>query len=383
MRYSLMRMNTSRLILTLTLGGTFACTQAIAQPDDSRNQRTQQLVNQLIDQLGAHAWIDRDIATLELASYAAELTLDDLEHALQDQTLSNEQRSRLVHACLERFKALPKGGLGVAFGTVRVGAVEVQPIENNPEFPASAMLIPGDAIAKVDGELLSSSSDLRAHILSRLPGEIIPVTIIRNKAIINLDLPLGSYSKLAGPAQLDDALAMRALELRWARKGIVISHPDEIGNAIDQERWAQAAFPIARATNAQNPGRRYPTAMISGAGQSVLAGPTTFGLGVKTWESIQNFADRASEVAKQILRAQSQSISAKLTLFELEFSTLETQLKDATSSAQRLQISNQIAQLSDQIVATRQQLDALTTEQIELLDADEINTDKPVLPSSP
>lgn len=376
-----MYMSSFRFIQAAALCASFAgaVEGVVAQPTDARTQRMQKL----LDQLDAPSWIDRDLATLELARFADELSLDDLENALLDPTLSHEQRARLVQACLVRYAALPKGGLGVAFGTVRVGAVEVQPIENNPDFPATALLIPGDAIAMVDRVILSNSSDLRAQILSRLPGETLPVTIIRNNTLIDLDLPLGSYTKLAGPAILDEALARHALELRWARKGIVLSQPDEIGTAINQDQWALAAFPVALKADPQNPGRRYPTAMISGARQSVLAGPNTFGLGVKTWESMQIYLERAQEVSKQILRLQVQSLDSTLNVFELELSTIMSQLESSTTPEQRSQLTLRLEQVRAQVESVQLQLGALTTEQVEMLDAPAIKTLKPELPTSP
>ncbi|HCT45054.1 MAG TPA: hypothetical protein DF699_07570, partial [Phycisphaerales bacterium] len=78
------------------------------------------------------------------------------------------------------------GALGVSFGTIRVGSIEIQPIPDNPEFPATMLLQDKDQIAMVGERVIDGSFSLRVEILSREPGETLPVTVVRGERVLHL-----------------------------------------------------------------------------------------------------------------------------------------------------------------------------------------------------
>ncbi|CAN0600112.1 unnamed protein product, partial [Laminaria digitata] len=168
----------------------------------------------------AEDWLTRDLATIELGELDPGITLEMLEGYLSLSTLSQEQRSRLELACLRRFALRPKGALGVSFGTIRIGAIEVQPIPESDEFPATKLLRSGDQVAIVGDRVIDGSQSLRIEILSRDPGQTLPVTILRNEQVLHLDLPLGSFGALTGAVRMDPELLYNALSLRWWRLGL-------------------------------------------------------------------------------------------------------------------------------------------------------------------
>lgn len=211
------------------------------------------VIEDWIEQLGSDDWLMRDLATLELAELDPGITLETLELYAQREDLSHEQRARLRLACIRRFALRPKGALGVQFGTIRVGAIEVQPIPPNPEFPASMVLKAGDQIAMVGDHVIDGTFSLRAEILSRDPGSILPVTLIRGERVLRFDLMLGEYSNLTGGARMDSDLLALSLQLRWERNDVRIVEQGTVGESITIDDWSAAAFPEGIAPDARDP----------------------------------------------------------------------------------------------------------------------------------
>lgn len=279
----------------------------------------------LVDQLASEDWSQRDQASHELTNFDQEFSLEDLEFFLNDPTLSTEQRARVIQACSLRFRTHPKGGLGVSFGTILTGAIEVVPILNNPGFPASEMLMPGDAIARVDGDLLTSSFDLRAHILSKEPGETLSAVIIRNEQLIELELPLGSFTKLSGAALLEPGLAQRALELRWKRRGISIPDPEIIGSLITIDDWRSAAFPDQDPPTDELLTSYFPTAMIGGIRRLIVMGnyaPRR----LRLWKSTEHFNSQIDRNQSQLVGSISRIQRVELALLQRWHDQISLQL---------------------------------------------------------
>lgn len=226
---------------------------ALAQPDDQPDQpdklagnqttdRSSDRLDALIEQLASEHWLDRDLATREISISSEEFPLSTLEHALSNPNLTLEQSHRLRTICLDRFANSPKGGLGVSFGEVVIGAIEVIPVKANDDFPASKILNPGDRIAMIGSTVLTSSGDLRLQILSRTPDELLPALILRAGHYSERDLPLGAFDQLTGAAMLDPPTAQAALALRWDRLGLTTPQPDIIGSDLDAQVWVQTAM---------------------------------------------------------------------------------------------------------------------------------------------
>lgn len=313
------------------------------------NERTRAL----IDQLGNGSWLERDLASNELLNLdkdqGHEISLEELEQYLMDPTLSLEARTRLAGVCLARFLKYPKGGLGVSFGSITPGAIEVQPINNDERFPATAMLNPGDAIALIGDTMLIDSFDLRAQILSRVPGETLPATVLRNGEYLQMDLPLGSLEQLTGAARLDKPLAWRALELRWARKGIVLETPDVIGQKINTTQWMNAAFGDAIPPSPRSPKGRLTAAIVGGAHQIVTTGLTR-SRRVQLWESVSNFKQKLFENRTVLLRNQVSLLKANRTVYEHQLANLEAGSSEHSIHEEYVRlVTNQIEELEKQL----------------------------------
>lgn len=216
---------------------------------------------ELVERLGSASWVEREQATETIGTSDA-FGLDQIEAALRRDDLSGEQRARLERAAVNRFRFEPLGGLGVSFGQASEGAVRIASVVEG--FPAAAVLRVGDLITSVGGQIIRSQDHLRAEILSRRPGESLPVMVRRGAGVVELDLPLGEYANLQDAAALDDETVRQALALRRTREGVARATVDWVGSGIDAELWLEAAFEGAE-TMAGDGDRRGPTVMPGGS----------------------------------------------------------------------------------------------------------------------
>ena len=312
-----------------------------AQDADELGDRTRSLIEQLSDD----SWQTRNQASFELLGLNMEpdqrASLEALEAYVNDPTLTLEARARLIGVCFARFRGAPKGGLGVAFGAVSPGSIEIDPIQRDARFPASAMLNPGDAIAMIDNEMLMDSLDLRAHILSRAPGGSLPATIIRNNTLIEMDLPLGSLDHLAGAASMDVRLTWRALDLRWQRLGITRNTTDTAGEQISVSQWQSAAFPQRTTSSPRSPNTRIPSAKITGVHRLIRTGnfqPRR----VQLWDSL-------GSLSKKLIEHETLLKSRYRLRYEAERSLLETQGDMLNTEFNAAQGAVEIQRLTDEM----------------------------------
>ena len=209
----------------------------------------------LIEQLGDDDWGVRRAATDALMGMA-EPPAGVIRAALEREDLGEERRIRLMRVAAAWFRQEALGGLGVSFAPAAGGGVQINSVVDNGMFPASAILRVGDVILMVDDRMLESQDELRAEILSREPGSVMPVVIRRERAVLDIGLPLGAYSDLQGAAALDEATVVRAMRLRAAREGREMDEPDTVGGGLTDGAWIDAAFPDGLDGDPQQPGDR-------------------------------------------------------------------------------------------------------------------------------
>ncbi|MEX0876516.1 MAG: PDZ domain-containing protein [Phycisphaerales bacterium] len=341
--------------------------QPAAQPDeqaaqpDTRNRGqvdTGVEVRELVELLGSDSWLERDLAMIELGGLHPRITLEDLEGFLPDPDLSAEQLARLVQAARDRYMTHPKGALGVSFGTIRIGSIEVMPIQDDERFPASAMLRGGDQIAMVGDTVIDGSLSLRAQILSREPGDTLPVLVIRLGELIEMDLPLGSYDELTGAARMDPELMRMALMLRWQRLGIEVPRPESIGTDIGVDSWARAAFPEGAQPDPRDPDRRTRTALVISPEMPVSTGygyrPTV----MTPWASEQDLHTRTGAERTEINEGLARPLIAKLDLLGRYRDQIATAMAGA-EGADADELASKAAEIEEQITRTHAELGAL------------------------
>jgi len=340
--------------------------RAQAQPEPDRVPVAQaphtdeQTVRKLVEQLNDDDWLQRDLATIELGELDPGITLEMLERQLGDSNLSAEQRARLQLAALRRYAERPKGALGVSFGTIRVGAIEVQPIPANPDFPATKVLMPGDQIAMVADRVIDGSFSLRTEILSREPGEALPVTVLRGEQVLHLNLILGSFDDLTGAVRMDNDLLRNALELRWTRLGRSQPQEKSIGEDLNLEAWTDAAFPSDRAPDPRKPNLHAPRGWIVGEGVRIETNSSGWSAAaIDIWTSADNLRESAQQRGMVLAGDRIQPMVALRLLLERERSQLKQRIEQTQGEqrealiAQLNALTARLDTISDRIERTR------------------------------
>lgn len=253
----------------------------------------------LLERLDSADWDERRDATDALIATDA-IPMSAIDEALRSDRLSPEQRVRLDLVSVQRFRREPLAGLGVQFGNQGRGAVTIQAVV--PGFPAAALLQPGDVILSVgdslNGGLIGGQDDLRAEILSRRPGEVMPVLIRRGNETIELDLPLGSYANLQGAAMLDDETVRAAMTRRRDReRGVIKVDANVIGSGIDMVDWVRGAFPDGTWDGLVGGGERRDPVVVPGGPDGSLSMRGRRSLLRTFWPSVE---DALQESARQV-----------------------------------------------------------------------------------
>jgi hypothetical protein len=206
------------LFTKLTIAAALAlCGSAHAFQVPAEEVLDKRIADERVQLLDSESFAQRQEATASLLSDST-ISLQTIETWLADPSLSPEQHMRLLHVGRARFALMPRGGLGVQFGVMEIdgGAAISRTVEG---FDAANWLQAGDVIIEVDGRPVRSSGDLRMEIISRTPGEALPLRVNRVGEIIEVAPKLGDYSALGNPAPLSLGELMLAWQMRLQRQG--------------------------------------------------------------------------------------------------------------------------------------------------------------------
>lgn len=281
-------------LLTLGLITGHASAQAggrLAQPLElvgpTPESPTPELIDSLLLGLDDESFAERERSFLALAEMRS-LTLKHLEALLDRPNLSAEQRMRVLTLARERFVTSPRAAMGVQFYTNASGGTGLDSasafvaIENLvPGFRSAEVLKPGDVIVEINGFKLSgplSRDMVRAHIISRDPGDELPIIIRRGEQRMEVRVILGSYMDLASGSPIFPRDMARAW---WARMGERTVGAEKIrpkDSTLSRSAWpsavwvAQEAAQQARAVRIL--GRSTPQMLgAGGAGHSLEPDP--------------------------------------------------------------------------------------------------------------
>lgn len=171
-------------------------------------------IAELIARLDSPVFAARSRAMVDLLQ-REDLTLDAAEWLLTAPDLSAEQRLRLERVALEIFARGPRGAVGIRFPPEADGPVRIQDVLAG--FPASVVLRAGDQILEADGMAMTRQAIFRAAILSHAPGEVMPMTLLRDGARLEVEVQLSSFAALTGAAPPRPGDLLAAWTLRRAR----------------------------------------------------------------------------------------------------------------------------------------------------------------------
>ena len=195
-------------------------------------------IDTLVEQLQTGTFIQRELATDELET-SPTISLEQIEQVLINRDLLPEQRQRLMQAAADRFINEPRGAMGIQL-TNEISDLGLKisgPVEG---FDAFDKLKPNDIISRIGDWPIRSSADLQAAIVSRTPGDTVPVEILRGAERMTFDITLGSWSDLASPSGVPWA----TLELAWAHRSRPYANlgaPRVIELTPDERAWLEAS----------------------------------------------------------------------------------------------------------------------------------------------
>jgi len=195
-------------------------------------------VRKLVDDLNSLSFITRELAEDDL-EFDRSLAFEELEDQLRRDDLTQEQRIRLLKAASVRFTSEPRGAMGIQMADVNELGLRIS--KSIEGFDAFNKIQVNDIIAKI-GELpIRSTTDLQAAIISRSPGDVVPVEIVRGAERITVDIELGAWSQLSTPG----GIPRGQLESGWiyrSRDYAGKDEPEVIDFDADLNAWNAAAM---------------------------------------------------------------------------------------------------------------------------------------------
>ncbi len=243
------------LLLTITACLAWGSGAALAQNRTVLDTRPP--IAELIARLDSPVFAARSRAMVDLLQ-REDLTLDAAEWLLTEPDLSAEQRLRLERVALEIFARGPRGAVGIRFPPEADGPVRIQDVLDG--FPASGVLRAGDQILEADGMAMARQATFRAAILSHAPGELMPMTLLRDGARLEVEVPLSSFAALTGAAPPRPGDLLAAWTLRRARDQVepldapIVPSPAPVDGALPEP--GSRAWESAFATGDAPPGLR-------------------------------------------------------------------------------------------------------------------------------
>jgi len=132
-----------------------------------------------IERLGDPTYRLREQATVELMT--AEFAREQVYAAMARLELTAEQRHRLLTAVTEKLLSTPRGAVGISVVVVdpiiQLDEIIVRAVL--PNLPAADVLVAGDRITHLNGELLPNWVSFVNHVQTSKPGTRIALTIER------------------------------------------------------------------------------------------------------------------------------------------------------------------------------------------------------------
>ena len=135
-------------------------------------------LRRLVEQLDAPAYDVREEAMGRFGSGACDRL--HVYALLADPGLSAEQRHRLMGLLFERLLHAPRGAVGVRINTSRLRTEGIVIQDLLPGLPAEQVLLVGDRLTRLNGDLLETWDEFVIGVQLRPPGERVQLTIERS-----------------------------------------------------------------------------------------------------------------------------------------------------------------------------------------------------------
>ena len=192
-------------------------------------------VHALVARLDDPSYELREEATAELR---ANLSPDEVLLAvLEKESLTAEQRHRLLKVLQWRIQDRPRGAVGIRMSAGREGVLITELI---PDLPAEKVLKVGDQILQIDGAVVRENQELVQVVQRMVPGTVIRMKVLRPRPNggeseeVDVEFSLGSYKKLGNDPNILGVTNpetdrrrrfMLAIEKRYRAQPEVVSTP--------------------------------------------------------------------------------------------------------------------------------------------------------------
>lgn len=320
-----------------------------------------ELAERLVEELASDSFVARELAEGELQSDRS-IRLEDLETQLRRDDLSAEQRMRLLKAASLRFATEPRAAMGINLSreATELGIGLEATVEG---FDSAQKLRAGDIIAVIGEVPIRSLLDLQAAIISRSPGEVLPVEIVRGAERLTVEVELGSWSALSSPG----GLPQPSIEAAWiyrSRDYAGKGEPEIIDFDADSEAWNVAA---RRPGAGSQRGEAMRTMVVVGGEARPRPGAMA---GVRLDRPLAPSArGRATDfppmLKQELTKAEIDIIATEVRIQRLQLQ-LEVYRQNGPREAQIKQIETQIAEFSTILEDLRRRADRLRQELTEL-----------------
>lgn len=149
---------------------------------DVENIEVNPALRALVQQLDDESYEVREQASKAIS--AGDFELSHVCSLLLDDTLSLEQRHRVLGVAREVLLRTPRGALGIEMRTAQpfnnvAGEIEIEVVRLLPGLPAERVLRVGDRITEIDGVPLRRNDDLIRYTQVRQPGSPVRLTVRR------------------------------------------------------------------------------------------------------------------------------------------------------------------------------------------------------------
>jgi len=170
-----------------------AQTNTVPSASELTNIQIDPRLRRLVRQLDDPIYETRHTATVQLR----EMDIDRKQFyaLLEEQTLTVEQRHRLVDIVRYRLLHAPRGALGISMMSGNLAGNPNSGVRVTglvPGMPAERVLKRQDRITHIDGKAIESADQLVDLVQGKRPGDTIQLTIERNGETTDVELVLGS-----------------------------------------------------------------------------------------------------------------------------------------------------------------------------------------------
>ena len=223
--------------------------------------RAPEPLEQLIDELDSDVFETRERAYDALAA-RRDVTVEQIGQFLARPELSPEQHNRLRSLGVDALGNAPKGGLGVQFG-IPTNMVRIDDVVDNGMFPAAKLIRPGDLIVEADGLPVRDQDHMKIIILSRRPGDVLRLGVLRAGERVVIDAELGAFSNLRTNEPRRQELEA-AFEERLRMLDLASDGNAAVGAGLDAADWMIAALGDHAPETAPQPAISPPPPVIVG-----------------------------------------------------------------------------------------------------------------------